>query len=62
MFSHFNDAVKTGTAPPTALTDGVTLAFWLVAAVSAVAVVASLAFVRSDEIPVGAEAAAAGVA
>ena len=44
-----------------ALTDGVQLAFWVIAAVAFVAVIAALAFVRSDEIPVGAEAAA-GVA
>ena len=61
LFTHFNDAVSTGMAPPVALTDGVQLAFWVIAAVAFVAVIAALAFVRSDEIPVGAEAAA-GVA
>src|SRR3954452_9662806 len=58
LFTHFNDAVKIGTAPPTALTDGVNLAFWVIAGVAFAAVIAALTLIRSDEIPVGAEAAA----
>jgi EmrB/QacA subfamily drug resistance transporter len=61
LFTHFNDAVKTGTAPPVALTDGVNIAFWVIAGVALVAVVAALTLVRSDEIPAGAEAAAGAV-
>jgi EmrB/QacA subfamily drug resistance transporter len=61
LFTRFDTLVKTGVAPPAALTEGVHLAFWVVAGVAAAAVAAALLFVRSDEIATGvAEAAPAG--
>ncbi len=56
LFTRVDTLVKTGVAPPAAVTDGVNLAFWVIAAVAGLAVLAALALVRSEEIVTGAEA------
>jgi Na+/melibiose symporter-like transporter len=54
LFTRVDTLVKAGVAPPVAITDGVNLAFWVIAGVAALAVAAALVFVRSAEIaPVG---------
>ncbi|MDX6377394.1 MAG: hypothetical protein QOE98_1697 [Gaiellaceae bacterium] len=60
LFTRVDSLVKTGTPPPVAIADGVTLAFWVVAGVAAAAVLASLVFVKSAEIPTEGVAAHAG--
>ena len=50
LFTRVDTLVSDGVALPVAVTDGVNLAFWVVAAVAAVAVVAALVFVKSAEI------------
>jgi MFS family permease len=50
LFTRVDTLVGEGVAPPLAITDGVHLAFWVVAAVAALAVVAALVFVKSAEI------------
>ena len=56
LVTRVDTLVRSGTAPPDAITDGVHLAFWVVAGVAALAVAAALVFVRSDELLAGAEA------
>jgi EmrB/QacA subfamily drug resistance transporter len=53
LFTRFDTLVQTGVAPPEALTDGIHLAFWVVAGVAVAGVAAALLFVRSDEIATG---------
>ena len=54
LFTRFDTLVQSGVAPPEALTDGIHLAFWVIAGVAVAAVAAALLFVRSDEIATGA--------
>jgi MFS family permease len=50
LFTRVDTLVGDGVSLPVAVTDGVNLAFWVVAAVAAVAVIAALVFVKSAEI------------
>ncbi len=59
LFTRVDTLVKTGVAPPVAITDGVHLAFWVVAGVAALAVLAALVFVKSAEISTTGEVAPA---
>jgi EmrB/QacA subfamily drug resistance transporter len=52
--SHTNHLLQSGHSPPAALTGGYSLAFWVVAGISATGVVAALALVK-NEIPVVAQ-------
>ena len=49
-FTHATTLLKTGHDPASALTSGFSLAFWVIAAFSAAAVVATIALVRSSEV------------
>jgi EmrB/QacA subfamily drug resistance transporter len=49
-FTHANSLIKTGHAVASAQTSGFALGFWVIAGLSAAAVVATLALVRSDEV------------
>jgi EmrB/QacA subfamily drug resistance transporter len=54
-FTHVKTLVASGHSQPQALTSGFALAFWVLAAVGAVSVVATLVLVRSNEIVVEGE-------
>jgi EmrB/QacA subfamily drug resistance transporter len=59
--SHMTHLLQTGDSQAAALTGGYSLAFWVIAGISAAGVVAALVLVRSDEVPVPeAEEALAG--
>jgi EmrB/QacA subfamily drug resistance transporter len=60
LFTRVDTLLKTGVAPPVAITDGVNLAFWVIAGVAAAAVAAALLFVKSAEMAPAAEAAPIG--
>jgi EmrB/QacA subfamily drug resistance transporter len=48
--SHFNSLVESGTPVPVALTSGAQWAFWILVGLSVAALVASIVFVRRDEL------------
>jgi MFS family permease len=59
-FTHTNTLIKAGHDVASAQTSGFALGFWVIAGLSAAAVVATLVLVRSDEVSVEQVAAAAG--
>ncbi len=48
--SHFTSVLRDGAAPPVALTEGFQWAFWLLAALAALGLLATLAFLRRDDV------------
>jgi EmrB/QacA subfamily drug resistance transporter len=59
-FTHMKTLLKTGDNPASAQVSGFSLGFWVLAAFGAVAVVATLALIRSEEIATSTSPAAAG--
>jgi len=60
-FTHVKTLLASGHSQPEALTSGFGLAFWVLAAISAASVVATLVFVRSGEVAVEAEEATVAI-
>jgi EmrB/QacA subfamily drug resistance transporter len=50
-FTHANHLLRTGHSAAEALTSGYSLAFWVVAGISAAGVVAALTLIRDDQVP-----------
>ena len=50
-FTHANHLLRAGHSAAAALTSGYSLAFWVVAGISAAAVVAALTLIRDDQVP-----------
>ena len=57
--SHASSLLKHGTLPQVALTDGFTLAFWVLAGIAVAGAIAALVFVRREELVREAEVEAA---
>jgi hypothetical protein len=59
--SRFDSLVKTGTPVPQALTDGFTLAFWVLVCFALAGLLATLTLIRREEIPTETVPAGAGL-
>ena len=59
--NHITSALNSGTPAPQAMTSGYALAFWVAAALAAVAIVATILLVKREEVDAAAEAVTAGV-